>query len=288
MTTGACLCGLIRYEVSAPFKWMAHCHCSMCRKHHGSLYGTTLAADRQQFKWLSGEEHITHYRTSPAFERPFCSQCGSVVPDVAGDVAIIPAGTLDSDPGTKPTVHIFAASKSPMWDITDGLTQFEAYPSGFGTPVPYAPHLAEGETLSGSCLCGNVAFAIDAQPTKITNCHCSRCRRSRSAAHATNTFVRQDALRWVRGVERIKTYKVPEAALFSTSFCTTCGSLLPSLFEGIKNYIVPLGCLDQPLAAKPAQHIYVTSRAPWFDISDSLPQYEEMPPKERIRELMFG
>jgi hypothetical protein len=62
---------------------------------------------------------------------------------------------------------------------------------------------------------------------------------------------------------------------------------LPSLFEPIRRYNVPVGSLDRPLAAKPSLHIHVASRATWFDITDTLPQYAEMPPREQIKALMF-
>ena len=78
-----------------------------------------------------------------------------------------------------------------------------------------------------------------------------------------------------------------DAQLFTTTFCATCGGLLPSLFEKIGRYNVPLGSLDTVLAAKPRLHIYAGSKAPWFDITDTLPQYDEMPPREQVRELMF-
>ncbi|MGH8189559.1 MAG: GFA family protein, partial [Steroidobacteraceae bacterium] len=42
MPTGSCLCGVVRWEVSAPYQWMGHCHCSMCRKHHGSLFASNV------------------------------------------------------------------------------------------------------------------------------------------------------------------------------------------------------------------------------------------------------
>jgi len=287
MTTGSCLCGLVRYEVSPPFKWMAHCHCSICRKHHGTLYSTALAADRAQFQWLSGEQQIARYRSSPTYERSFCSQCGSVVPDSSGDLVTIPAGTLQSDPGVKPRAHIFVASKSPMWTIDDDLVQFDEYPPGYGRPVSYTAPVVENGALTGSCLCGDVAFAVDEIPTKVVNCHCTRCQRSRGTAHATNAFVRQEHLRWLRGAHRARTYKVPEAQAFCTSFCERCGSLLPALFERINRYNVPVGCFDRPLDTKPGVHIYVQSHAPWHDITDQLPKFDEMPPRERVRELMF-
>jgi hypothetical protein len=287
MTTGACLCGAVTFEASGPYKWMTHCHCSMCRKHHGTLYGTTLGVAKQNFQWLSGELDIVHYRASAAFERPFCRHCGSVVPDASGNDVIVPAGTLTSPVEMKPRAHIFVASKSPMCEITDSLVQFDEYPPGYGTSMQPPSSTSSDGALAGSCLCGGVAYAIDETPTNVVNCHCTRCQRSRGTAHATSVFVRQENLRWVRGAEKLKTYKVPEAQLFATTFCMDCGSLMPSLFEGIKRYNVPIGSLDRPLETKPALHIHVASRASWFDITDSLPQFDEMPPRDQIKALMF-
>ena len=286
-TPGSCLCGAVRFEVSGPYKWMTHCHCSMCRKHHGTLYGTTLGVDKQNFHWLSGEADIVHYRASAAFERPFCRHCGSTVPDASGSDVIVAAGTLTSDVDMKPRAHIFVSSKSPMCEITDGLKQFDEYPPGYGTSMQPASSAIAGETLTGSCLCGEIAYAIDETPTNVVNCHCTRCQRSRGTAHATNVFARQEKLRWLRGSDKLRTYKVQEAQAFTTTFCAQCGSLMPSLFEPIKRYNVPTGSLDRPLESKPSLHIHVASRAPWFDITDALPQYAEMPPREQIRALMF-
>ena len=289
MTIGSCLCGTVRFEVSGPYKWFAHCHCSMCRKHHGALYSTTLGADKQAFRWLSGESDVVHYRCSASFERPFCKHCGATVPDASNaEFVVVPAGTLHEDPGMAPQAHIFVKSKSPMCDINDALPQFDEYPPGFGTAVEGPAQQADSSgAITGSCLCGEVAYAIDEVPTKVVNCHCTRCQRSRGGAHATNVFVRQENLRWTRGAELVSTYKVPEAQLFATSFCSRCGSLLPALFAGIKRYNVPLGSLDIALEAKPRLHIHAQSRAPWHTITDSLPQFDEMPPREQVKELMF-
>jgi hypothetical protein len=288
MTTGSCLCGAVRFEVSGPYKWMTHCHCSMCRKHHGSLYGTTLGVDKQNFRWLQGESDVVHYRSSAAFERPFCRRCGSVAPDTSGETVIVPAGALADDLAMKPRAHIFVKSKSPLHDISDTLRQFDEYPEGFGQAVPApAREQAKEGVVTGSCLCGEAGFEIDETPTKVVNCHCSRCRQSRGAAYATNVFASADKLRWTRGAEQVRTYRVPEAKLYATSFCAQCGGRLPSLFERIGRYNIPVGSLDTVLRAKPALHIYVGSKAPWFDITDPLPQFDAMPPRERIAELMF-
>ena len=289
MTTGSCLCGTVRYEVSGPYQWMSHCHCSMCRKQSGSLFATTLGVARENFRWLQGEDAIVHYRSSPAFERPFCRECGSALPDDSGAVVTCPAGALADDLEAKPLAHIFIGSKSPMYEITDELRRFEEYPPGHDTAVaaPRNPSAVGGDTIHGSCLCGAVAFEIDEQPRNLVNCHCSRCRRSRGAAHGTSFFARLEKLRWTRGADKVRTYRVPEAQFFSTSFCADCGSTLPSAFAPIKRHIVPAGTLDTPLPIKAGIHIWVGSRAPWFELTDGLPQYAEMPPMDRVREVMF-
>lgn len=290
MTTGSCLCGAVRYEIAGPYKWMTHCHCSMCRKNHGSLFGTTVGVERTNFRWLQGEDAIVHYRSSESFERPFCRHCGSNLPDTSGDLAICPAGTLADDLDERPRAHIFVASKSPMCDINDELRTFDEYPPGYGNAVtaPAKPAVTpDTTTLHGSCLCGAVAFEIDEQPRNLVNCHCTRCRQSRGAAYGTNFFVRIESLRWTRGEEKVRSYKVPHAQLFTTSFCSDCGSTLPAAFAPIKRYIVPAGVLDTPLALKPSIHIWVSSKAPWVDIRGDLPQFEAMPPLDRVKELMF-
>ncbi len=291
MTTGSCLCGAVSYEVHGPYQWMTYCHCSMCRKHSGALFGTFVGAAPENFRWLQGEDAVVHYRSSPTFERPFCGRCGSPVPDTSGPVVNCPAGGLGDDLDATPRTHIFVATRSPLHEIRDDLPRFEEYPPGYGTPVtaPQNPAVAAdgGDTIHGSCLCGAVAFEIDEQPRNLVNCHCSRCRMSRGAAHGTNFFSRLEKLRWTRGTDKVRTYQVPEAQLFSTSFCTDCGSTLPSAFTPIKRYIVPAGSLDTPLPIKVGINIWVGSRAPWMALNDSLPQFAEMPPQERVREVMF-
>jgi len=95
-TSGACLCGAVRYTVAGPFGLMAHCHCSMCRKHHGSLFATFVGAPLMGFKWLSGTEHILQYPSSEKGRRGSCRHCGSVTPLLieAMDMVLIPAGNL--------------------------------------------------------------------------------------------------------------------------------------------------------------------------------------------------
>ena len=289
MARGSCLCGKVQYEISGTPKWMANCHCSMCRKHHGSLFQTVIGVDPGNFRWLSGQDAIVHYRSSVAFARPFCRHCGSAVPDLANGTVTCPAGTFVGDVGAKPQAHIFVKSKSPMETITDSLPQFDEYPPGYGTAVETKGEAAPPDdgTIRGSCLCGDVAFEIDSRVKHMINCHCSRCRRSRGAAHGTNVFAKTDMIRWTRGREQVVDYKVPDAKMFATAFCRRCGSLLPAPFERTGMSLVPVGVLDSVLHLRPCVHIHAASKAPWFEITDELPQFDEMPPKERLGEFFW-
>lgn len=130
MVHGSCLCGQVRFELVGPAQFINHCHCSMCRKAHGSAFGSFLHADGGLFRWVSGELLIQNYQSSPENFRAFCSVCGSNVPvleDEGGHV-IIPAGALDDDPEVRPIVHIHTVSRAPWYEITDALPQFGEFP----------------------------------------------------------------------------------------------------------------------------------------------------------------
>src|SRR3569833_2151542 len=77
---GQCLCGTVRYEVDGPFQSMTHCHCSMCRKHHGAPFATYVSASLAGFRWVSGQDNIEKYTTESGGTRSFCRTCGSVTP----------------------------------------------------------------------------------------------------------------------------------------------------------------------------------------------------------------
>ena len=259
----------------------------MCRKHYGSLFGTSLGVANAAFCWLAGKNEIVHYRATPAFERPFCRQCGSTVPGVSEDEGYwnVPAGLLDDDPGARPRSHIFVASRSALTALDDALPRHDAYPPG--TDLPSMPNRAplEDATLSGSCLCGAVAFAATELPRRVVNCYCSLCRRSRAAAFSSTLLVPRETFRWERGEARIRSYALPPHSKYRTNFCADCGSPVP-LAAGSEAAMLPAGAIDTPLPPLPAVHVYVGPKAPWYEIVDSWPQFEELPPPERLTEVL--
>jgi hypothetical protein len=281
MTRGVCLCGTVQYEFTAPFQMMMHCHCSMCRKHHGAAFATFVAAPLTAFRWIAGEKDVGKYQSSAQGVRSYCTRCGSVAPMLMPEAgfAIAPAGNIEGDTGVRPQGHMFAASKAPWYEITDAAPQHEGVPPelGGGMGVARPDRKTRAGAIGGSCLCGEVAYELR-RPIRIYNCHCWRCRRGRSAAHASNLFVSLEDFTVVHGSDSIAQYKVPEARFFTVAFCTRCGGGAPriSLERGVAS--IPAGTLDTDPGIRPEAHIYVGSKAPWFEIGDDIPQYAEGPP----------
>lgn len=129
MILGSCLCGQVKYQVKGQVHMINNCHCSRCRKVHGSAFGSFLHSEADGFEWVSGVELVKTYRVSQQDDRCFCSNCGSNVPVIEKEDnnVIIPAGSLDTDPEVKPIVHIFTGSKAPWYEITDSLPQFDEF-----------------------------------------------------------------------------------------------------------------------------------------------------------------
>ena len=74
--TGACLCGAVRFEASAPPRRVTHCHCGMCRKAVGAAVATFATFASSKVQWL-GE--LARYDSSDRAWRGFCATCGSSV-----------------------------------------------------------------------------------------------------------------------------------------------------------------------------------------------------------------
>lgn len=286
ITNGSCLCGAVTWEVSAEPNTAYHCHCKICRKAHGAAFATYWFMTPENFLWTGSQDTVTTYPTSASLNRTFCGTCGSTLPVVASpwmpeeteDGVYVPAGSHDYGPA--PQIHIFIAHKAPWHVVTGELTQHDEYPPPniFGTvPDPQLSPAQHGG-VRGGCLCGAIQFEV-VEPFKMVHqCHCGRCRRARAAAHATNGFTSVAGVVFTKGETKIKIYKVPEAKHFSHAFCGTCGSGMPRVDSGRQISVTPLGSLDDDPGFRPVHNIFVASKAAWYNITDGLPEYAEMPP----------
>jgi len=280
MAHGTCLCGTLQYEISAPFTFMAHCHCSRCRRHHGAPFATWVGAPLAAFSWISGADNVAEYPSPGGGTRRFCGTCGSVAPVLIEQIgmAMLAAGNIVEDTVIRPQFHIFVGSKAPWYEITDDLPQHEANPPEFGggTGIERAVPESAGDRITGTCLCGGVEYTLG-EPIRMYHCHCSRCRRARSAAHTTNLFTTLDGFEYTKGEDLITDFHVPGAQYFGVAFCSKCGGSVARVSHARPVAVIPAGVLDADPGMHPQANIYVASKAPWYEITDDLPQFAEMP-----------
>jgi hypothetical protein len=126
----------------------------------------------------------------------------------------------------------------------------------------------------GSCLCKRVTYEIVGELTDVLNCHCSTCRKLHAAAFRTRAKVATRDWKTLTGEEFIKFYESSPGE--RKGFCSECGSSLFTKFDANPDVLgFPLGTLDTDPEVKATRHVFVGSKAPWFDITDELPQHQE-------------
>ncbi len=127
--------------------------------------------------------------------------------------------------------------------------------------------------LRGECLCRRVGYEVDDAFEYALNCHCSNCRRATGAAFKPFAGIRTERLTVARGVSDVMRFG--EGSY--DAHCKFCGSLLYSQVRDGAYLHVTFGTLIDPPSIRPTAHIFVGSKAPWFDICDTLPQFDEFP-----------
>jgi hypothetical protein len=130
MHTGGCLCGAVRYAIDGRISPIGLCHCSKCRRSNGSAFHAGSLCRPTRFRWVSGEDAITEYRTPSGYTTRFCRTCGSPAPGGPSPEGfmILPTGTLDQDPGSRPIYHFFVGSKAPWYEIEGDLPRYDEAP----------------------------------------------------------------------------------------------------------------------------------------------------------------
>lgn len=135
---------------------------------------------------------------------------------------------------------------------------------------------APQQCLNGSCLCGQITFQVSGPLRDTLNCHCTMCRKAHGAAFRSRAAIDASGFRWLRGQSLVKRYESSPGEY--RTFCSNCGSNLITEFEHNKDVLgLPLGVLDDDPGVRPEFHVFVGSKAPWFEIIDDLPQWHALP-----------
>ena len=125
---GRCECRAVRYEVADEFRYAANCHCSRCRAGTGTAFKAFAGIEREKLTVTEGADNLLVWGDEMG-NHTRCGTCGSLLFSVVrdGEWVHVALGSLEDDPGIRPTEHIFVGSKAPWYEITDNLPQNEEY-----------------------------------------------------------------------------------------------------------------------------------------------------------------
>lgn len=130
-------------------------------------------------------------------------------------------------------------------------------------------------SIKGSCLCGQVAFAVEAEFNGMFFCHCSKCRKVTGSSNASLLGIAKSKLTWLSGRDKLASFRSPTG--YFVVFCPACGSPLPKT-KWDKIYLIPAGTLDGDPVISEKMHLFCDSKAPWHEITDGYQQYPEWSP----------
>ena len=126
--------------------------------------------------------------------------------------------------------------------------------------------------LTGTCFCRAVGYAVADEFRYAMNCHCSNCRRTTGSAFKPFAGIEREKFVLTEGADKLMIYGDDKA---NDTHCGACGSLLFSIVRDGAFVHVAMGTLVDAPSIRPSRHIFVGSKAPWFTITDDLPQFDE-------------
>ena len=120
--TGQCLCGAVSFDLRPEIKWVAHCHCSQCRRAHGAAFVTWVGVDDSLVNIDS--QNLEWYQSSAQAQRGFCKQCGSTLffrsENWPGELHIARANIID-ELKQQPQLHAYFDSHVDWLCINDQI-----------------------------------------------------------------------------------------------------------------------------------------------------------------------
>jgi hypothetical protein len=132
--------------------------------------------------------------------------------------------------------------------------------------------------LRGKCLCDGVRFEITGKLGPLGYCHCTECRRANGTAFSANADVQRADLWFTSGDALLREFESSPGRF--RAFCSRCGSpIYKRTAERPEVMRVRLGLLEDDPQLRARAHIWVSEKAPWYEITDSLPQLPQGLPK---------
>ncbi|KQT55331.1 MULTISPECIES: GFA family protein [unclassified Aureimonas] len=101
--TGGCQCGAVRFRIEGALGRASICHCRMCQKAFGAFYAPLVGVEAERLAWTRGS--LSHFRSSDAVSRGFCSACGTPLTYEAPDGLSLAIGAFDDPSAIAPVIQ---------------------------------------------------------------------------------------------------------------------------------------------------------------------------------------
>ena len=126
--TGGCQCGAVRFRVEGRPREVSICHCRMCQKATGGLFGPFASVRTADLAWTRGERKL--FRSSQFIARGFCGDCGTPLTfEAASGVGAsigLTVGAFDNPSALKPQRQIMVADRIPWFVELAGVPERSA------------------------------------------------------------------------------------------------------------------------------------------------------------------
>ena len=138
---GGCMCGALRYAVSAAPLMVYNCHCTNCQKIGGGAFHTAATVMEASVRFTAGEPGRVEWAADSGAVRFgwFCNACGTRIANggvPSNGVLSLRAGTLDDTSWVQPVGDTFTGSAQPWVRFVEGGLSSER------APESYAPFMA--------------------------------------------------------------------------------------------------------------------------------------------------
>ena len=130
--------------------------------------------------------------------------------------------------------------------------------------------------ITGSCHCGTVKYALNGDMQGFMHCHCHTCRKIHGTTCSSSALLPSAAFEITEGADALTAYESSPGKF--RCFCSRCGAHIYARMEARPEVVVlRVGTFDDDPGIRPSAHIWVADKAPWYEITDDLPQFEGYP-----------
>ncbi len=132
---------------------------------------------------------------------------------------------------------------------------------------------------TGQCLCGQVRFTIDTDPSGARMCWCRDCQRIASGSATVNVLFPEESVCYQGEITTLELI-ADSGNRVERGFCPKCGAQMYS--KTVEPRGMPMrvraGTLDDPELMAPQAIIWASSAPSWAPLDPRLPRHPQGPP----------